>query len=207
MDGVLIDSEPLHYQAYKELIAKHGGVYTEEYNQQFLGQKDVEIAPKVVNEFNLPLSPSQFVVEKDKIFHDLIRRDARPLSGVEKTLETAHKLKLKVGLASSSKMETINLIVKTLDLTKFFQTLTSGDEVSQGKPAPDIFLLAAKRLGAAPNECLVIEDTDAGVKAAKSANMFCVAIPCQATIHQKHENADLKLDSMQNLELENLIEA
>lgn len=205
MDGVLIDSEPLHFEAYRELISSYGSEYTLEYNQQFLGQKDVEIAPKVIKDHNLPLSTKQFVIDKDKIFHALIKKSAAPLAGVTKTLKTARDLNFKVGLASSSKMETIQLIVKTLNLLPYFDSLTSGDEVAKGKPAPDVFLLAAKRLATEPTECLVIEDTDAGVMAAKSAKMFCVAIPCQATIHQKHLNADMKLESMDCLDLKNLV--
>ena len=205
MDGVLIDSEPLHFVAYERLIANLGGLYSHEMNNQFLGKKDSEIAPLVVDTFNLPMSPEEFVRQKDHLFHNLIKENPVCLPGVTATLETALALNLKTGLASSSKMTTIEVIVDALKIKSYFHNLTSGDEVKNGKPAPDVFLLSANRMETAPQHCLVIEDTENGVRAAKNAGMFCVAIPCEATRFQKHEEACLKLNSMEELDLESLL--
>lgn len=206
MDGVLIDSEPLHFKAYEKLMDSHGARYTEEMNNQFLGKKDTEIAPLIIDKYKIPLSPDQFVREKDNIFHALIKENPIPLPGVINTLEKAQALKLKVGLASSSKMTTIKLIVETLEIKTYFSNITSGEEVANGKPAPDVFLLSANRMKTSPSECLVIEDTENGVFSAKSAGMYCVAIPCEATRFQTHEGADLKLNSMIELDLKSLCE-
>ena len=201
MDGVLVDSEPLHFEAYKSLIGSFGGDYDEEFNSRFLGRRDIEIAPTVIETFSLPHSPEEFVQEKDLIFYELIKTKACALPGVLEALKAANQLGLKTAIASSSKMTTIDLIVDTLDIRLYFNSLTSGDHVKRGKPEPDIFLLAAEKLTVAPQNCLVIEDTDHGVQAAKGAGMHCIAIPCTATLHQKHEGADARLSSMVELDL------
>jgi beta-phosphoglucomutase-like phosphatase (HAD superfamily) len=98
-------------------------------------------------------------------------------------------------------------VVHTLGIRNYFRSLTSGDHVTNGKPAPDIFLLCAKNLGIEPAHCLVIEDTNAGIQAAKAAGMTCVAIPCPATAHQDHSQADRILSSLEELDLRSLTSA
>jgi len=94
------------------------------------------------------------------------------------------------------------LIVNSLKLDAFFQYFASGDQVKRGKPAPDVFLLAAERIGGDRKHCLVIEDTEAGVEAAKLAGMKVVAVPCDATKHQMHRFADMRLDSLLELQFD-----
>jgi beta-phosphoglucomutase-like phosphatase (HAD superfamily) len=99
-------------------------------------------------------------------------------------------------------MQTIELVVDTLNIRKYFHNLTSGEEVEHGKPAPDVFLLAAKRLNTPPENCLVVEDTYNGLKAARAAGMKCLVVPCEATRHQDHSAADLLLDSLEQFNLQ-----
>lgn len=202
MDGVLIDSEPVHLLAYQKFFREYGVAYTQEDNSQFLGQKDIEIAVQLIARHNLPLTKEQFVARKEEAFQSLIVANPVAREGLIETLEAAKRLGLKLAVASSATLGSIELIVKVLDIRNYFENLTSGDEVQNGKPAPDVYLLAAERLGVPAQNCLVIEDTDAGVQAAKSAGMLCIAIPCDATSHQEHRLADAKLLSLLDLRLE-----
>lgn len=202
MDGVLIDSEPVHLRAYQKFFLEYGIEYTEADNSEFLGQKDIEIADRVIARYKLPLTREKFVAKKEEVFQSLIIADPVARDGLIETLEAATDLELKLAVASSATLGSIKLIVNVLDISRYFHSLTSGDEVQNGKPAPDVYLLAAERLGVPPQSCLVIEDTDAGVQAAKSANMRCIAIPCDATRHQEHRLADAKLESLLELRLE-----
>ena len=205
MDGILIDSEPLHLEAFKLLLSTFGHQYSESYNRQFLGMKDTEITPQIIADFKLKIQPDEFIEKKDWHFHELIKKFGSPRAGVIETLKEARSLGVKVGLASSSKMDSIKLIVEVLKLKSYFDNLTSGEEVLRGKPEPDVFLLSAKRLLTDPHKCLVLEDSENGVKAAKKAGMFVVAIPCPATEHQEHLEADFKLSSMTELNLAPLV--
>lgn len=205
MDGVLIDSEPLHLIAYQQFLAGLGKVYEKGHNDQFLGRKDTEIAPLIISSFDLSISPEKLITGKDTILFRLIKETPEPMPGVLALLEASRALGLKIGLASSSKIKAIELIVTCLGIKDYFSTLTSGDEVEHGKPAPDIFTLAARRLDTEPHNCLVIEDSQNGVKAAKSAGMNCLAVPCEATRHQDHSQADLIVSNLLDLDLVSML--
>ena len=200
MDGTLVDSEPLHLSAYQSVLARHDQEFSEEENRKYLGQKDLEMASDLISRRGLTLSPRDLVSAKDEEFFSMVTK-APPMAGVMETLEEAKREGLRLAVASSSNMQTVELIIRSLGIIDYFEHLITGDQVANGKPAPDIFLLAAERMEVKPQECLVLEDTDAGVHAAKRAGMFCVAIPCEATKHQSHDEADSRLKSMAELRL------
>jgi HAD superfamily hydrolase (TIGR01509 family) len=204
MDGVIVDSEPLHLLAFQELFTKHGIGYTAEHNREFLGRKDIVIADILIKRFLLPETAEEFVENKESILKRLIVEQGAARPGLMKILELAKSLGLPMAVASSATMPTIHLVVDTLKIRPYFVSLTSGDEVEHGKPAPDVFLLAAKRLGIEPKDCLVIEDTLNGIKAAKAAGMHCIGIPCEATMHQDHSLADMQLKSLDEVDLQTL---
>lgn len=202
MDGVLIDSEPLHLLAYQELFGGYGIAHTEDDNKEFIGRKDLEMAQTLIERHKLPLAPLQLVKSKEQILARLIKNGLVTRPGVMRILQKAQESRLPVGVASSATLPTIELVIETLDIGRYFQTLTSGDEVANGKPAPDVFLLAAQRMAVEPGNCLVIEDSYNGICAAKAAGMNCVAVPCQATRHQDHTKADKILDNLESLNLD-----
>lgn len=201
MDGVLLDSEPLHLKAYQLFLQNFGITFTEEDNRPFLGRKDLELATHLISQHGIEMNPLELVDEKEKLMATLISAGISPMPGVVKVLQDAESLKISCGIASSATLPTIKSIVDALHISRYFQALTSGDEVENGKPAPDVYLLAAARLGVKPNQCLVIEDSQNGVSAAKAANMHCVAIPCATTQHQDHSRADKILDTLESLNL------
>lgn len=201
MDGVIIDSEPMHLIAYQEMLMAHGIVYTDEDNREYLGKKDIVILESLKVRHGLPGSPSELVAVKEAILARLLATIDTPQPGLRRILDEARSLGLPMAVASSATLPTIELVVRNLGIGAYFHNLTSGDEVAHGKPAPDVFLLAASRLAVAPRDCLVIEDTYNGIAAAKAAGMACVAIPCQATRHQDHSQADMRLTSMEELDL------
>ena len=204
MDGVIVDSEPLHLLAFQELFTRHNISYTAEHNREFLGRKDIVIADILIKRFFLPETAEEFVQNKESILKRLIVEQGIARPGLMKILELAKSLGLPIAVASSATMPTIQLVVDTLKIRPYFVSLTSGDEVEHGKPAPDVFLLAAKRLGIEPRDCLVIEDTLNGIKAAKAAGMHCIGIPCEATMHQDHSLADMQLKSLEEVDLRTL---
>lgn len=205
MDGVLIDSEPMHLRSYQEILSGHGIAYSEEDNREFLGRKDIVILDILKQRHNLERSADDLLAEKEAILARLLRNDSVPRPGLISVLEEAHSHAVPMAVASSATLPTIELVVDTLGIRSYFQALTSGDEVTHGKPAPDVYLLAARRLGVDPLLCVAIEDTAAGIAAAKAAGMYCVAIPCEATRHQDHGEADLHLESLEELDLKALL--
>ncbi len=196
MDGTLVDSEPLHLIAYQSVLNQLGIEFGDNCNQKYLGRKDSEIVVEICQSFSLSISSDELLKRKDDSFLALAESGAKPIDGVLETIASAKQAGLKVAVASSSPMHVINFITRTLNIFDHFDELVSGDDVEHGKPAPDIFLLTAGRLGLLPHQCIVIEDTDAGVLAAKSAGMTCIAVPCSATEHQEHHGADARIKSL-----------
>lgn len=201
MDGVLIDSEPVHLLAYQELLARFGISYKEADNQELLGRTEQDCAQILVARYGLDIAPAELAFERVRIFQRLLKERPEKRPGVDAILSSAESLELPMAVASSATLETIELVVDTLFIRHYFRSLTSGEEVERGKPAPDVFLLAAQRLSVNPQNCLVVEDSLNGVKAAKAAGMQCVAIPCDATRHQDHSQADLILASLNDIDL------
>jgi len=204
MDGVLVDSEPMHLRSYQEILGDHGIAYSEQDNREFLGRKDIVILDTLKQRHNIERSAEDLLSEKEAVLARLLKDDSVPRAGLMSLLAEAHTHAVPMAVASSATLPTIELVVDTLGIRSYFRALTSGDEVAHGKPAPDVYLLAARRLGVDPWRCMAIEDTAAGIAAAKAAGMYCVAIPCDATRHQDHSQADLQLDSLAELDLPSL---
>lgn len=202
MDGVLIDSEPMHLLAYQEFLKEFGVLFSEADNRPFLGRKDVELAEHLISQHGLPLDALQLVEKKEKILTRLFSSRLEPMPGVVQILQRAQLLALPCAVASSATLPTIKKVTDSLGIARYFQTLTSGDEVPHGKPAPDVYLLAAERIGVLPINCLVVEDSFNGILAAKAAGMKCIAIPCPTTRHQDHSKADKILGTLESLHLD-----
>lgn len=204
MDGVLVDSEPLHLLAMTRWLKQFGVEYTETENRDFLGRKDLYIAQVLIERYNLKLNPREFVKGKEKILAEVMRSSSAARPGVYQILEAIRQASIPRAVASSATVDAIATVMDVLDIGKYFSILTSGDEVEHSKPAPDIFLLAAKKLAVNPENCLVIEDTLNGLKAAKAAGMYSISIPCDATAHEDHSIADLRLSSLEQIKLDEI---
>jgi HAD superfamily hydrolase (TIGR01509 family) len=199
MDGVLVDSEPLHMDATRRLLATYGVGYSQEANEEFIGFTDVEIF--TILRARHGLLPGTDVLARQFAEHliALLRREAVPLPGVPAVLEALRGAGYRLALASSSTPEVIGATLGALHLDGYFPVVVSSVEVGRGKPAPDVFLAAASRLGRPPARCLVVEDSRNGVLAAKRAGMGCVAVPCAVTRHQDFAQADRVLASLEEL--------
>src|SRR5262249_10923900 len=149
--------------------------------------------------FDLPDTTAALVEAKTAHLLGLIRSDAHARPGVPVVPLALHRAGLPLGLASASRRQIIQAVLETVGLDRVFGAIVSGDEVERGRPAPDGFLLAARRLGVQPERCLVVEDSRNGVLAGKAADMSVIAIPCPATSHEDFSAADLVLPSLKAL--------
>jgi HAD superfamily hydrolase (TIGR01509 family) len=199
MDGVLVDSEPLHFRATRAALGPRGVGYTERDNQAFFGATDAEMLRVLRILFDLPQSTAALVEAKTAHLVALIRGQGRPLPGVPDVPLWLAGLGLPLGLVTASRRPVIQAVLEVVGLDRAFAAIVSGDEVARGKPAPDGFLMAARRLDVAPDRCLVVEDSRNGVLAAKGAGMVVAAIPCSATSHEDFSAADLVLPTLEAL--------
>jgi HAD superfamily hydrolase (TIGR01509 family) len=172
LDGILVDSEPLWSEAIVETLDGFGARYRLETEPLHRGMKMGELVPFLLREHGCVASPGAFA---ERLLASLLARFPRlqPLPGAERALGLA-RARGRIALASGSPLAVIRDVLERFGWR--FDAVCSSDEVLRGKPAPDVFLLAAERLGVAPSECLAIEDSANGIAAAKAAGMRVIAV-------------------------------
>ncbi len=175
LDGVIVDSFDGHYRAWERLFAEMGEPFTLEDFRRTFGMNNRNIF-KTLLDRELPEEELWLLSNrKEKYFRDGICGHAQLLPGVAEWLERFHRMGLKQAVASSAPQENIDAHLDELGIRGWFEAVVSGEKLS-GKPDPAVFLQAARLLGVAPAECLVIEDAVPGVTAAKSGGMRCLAV-------------------------------
>jgi beta-phosphoglucomutase-like phosphatase (HAD superfamily) len=199
MDGVLMDSEPLHLRATQLALGDRARSYTERDNRVFFGATDAEMFRILRILFDLDVSTDDLVRRKREHLITMVRSDGRGLPGVPDVPLRFRDTGLRLGLVSASARPVIDAILEVVGLDGAFETVVSGDEVARGKPAPDGYLMAARRLALPPERCFVVEDTRNGILAAKAAGMAAAAVPGPATIHEDFSVADFVLPSLEAL--------
>ena len=178
LDGVLVDSARFHFEAWKRLAVSLGSDFTEEQNEELKGISRVDSLKKIANWGGIKLSEQVFadaMERKNNWYLELIQ-DMSPdeaLSGCRAFLESA---KGTYGIALGSASRNARSILQQVELLSFFDALVDGNDTTRSKPDPQVFQLAADRLGRKPEECVVFEDAVAGVQAAKAAGMRVIGV-------------------------------
>lgn len=175
MDGVLVDSEPVHYQIMTKVFEKVGLDLSQEYRHSLIGMAGIPIWMKLCSDFKLKKTPSEYLkFHRDVFFSEIENIEIPEVKGIFNLLEMLKERQLKLAVASSSEMNLIDLFLNRLNIRSYFQEIISGADLPKSKPSPEIFILTAKRLDCLPLECIVLEDSKNGVLAAKSAQMRCI---------------------------------
>ncbi len=179
-DGVLVDSEKLSCSALNVVFEKHFQIDIGSDYSQVLGKSLKDGFKYYIETYKLTipssLQLSDLYLEKERAYLDLARNNLQAFSGVKELLNFLQNKSYKVAVASSGMLEKINFNLHQGKLETYFSIISSADEVQQGKPEPDLFLLSAKKMNLNPENCVVIEDSVSGIKAAKAANMYAVGV-------------------------------
>jgi len=177
MDGLLVDSEPFAEAAMRSFLRRYGHELSDDVSDRLLGRRVPEAIAYVTERYGLV----DDLAELNSIYNDLrlaaIRGNLRPLPGSAELIAFGRESGLRLALATSNMREHVDLSLTETALAGLFDAEATGDEVERGKPEPDIFLLAAARLGVSPEECVVLEDSPAGITAAKAAGMRALWVP------------------------------
>ncbi len=201
MDGVLVDSEPHHVKIEKQLFAKLKLNISEEEHNTYMGKATNVMWDEIIHNKKLSYSSKELVEQTEKISKRYFaQQKLPPIDGLVEQLEKLKKNKTPMAVASSSGQEIIDVILKSNGLDKYFKYMVSSELVGESKPEPDIFLHTAKLLGVKPEECIVIEDSTNGIKAAKTANMFCIAYYGVVANTQDQSLADVQIANFSELE-------
>lgn len=176
VDGVVIDSAEQHRRAWEQLAAENGLPYSDAAFWASFGRRNADVIPAMFGVARPPERIGALAERKEALYRELVAEQGRALPGAVELMAALHAAGYRQALASSAPAANIRLIVDLLGLAPYLQATVSGESVARGKPAPDIFLAAARAVGVAPARCLVIEDAPAGVQAAHAAGMKCLAV-------------------------------
>jgi beta-phosphoglucomutase-like phosphatase (HAD superfamily) len=182
MDGVIADTQKFHSIAESNLLKEYGIIITpEQITKRFSGVNDKDQFETLFLENNLPLPDlGEIVSKKWKIMSQINSSQILPINGVLDMIKDILDEDIKISVASSSPLIFVNHVLDSLEIKHLFQNLTSGEEVQNGKPHPEIFILSANRMGIYDySKCLVIEDGISGMKGAKKCGMQCLALSTQ----------------------------
>lgn len=196
MDGVIVDTEPLHKKAYFKMFNTFNIEVSNELYESFTGQSTINICKKLCDIFNLDNTPETLVQKKRDSFLDLFQNDPdlKLINGVLELIKNYHQNGITLVLASSASMFTINNVFNRFNLNQYFKAKISGADLKASKPHPEIFEKAAELSGFSKSECIVIEDSTNGIKAANSAGVFCVGYNSYHSKNQNYNLADLVID-------------
>ena len=204
MDGLLLDTEGIYTEVTQQIVGEYGKVFDWSVKEKIIGRRAVQAAEIIVESLDLPITPQDYLDSRKNVLLEKFK-DTAPLPGAKEMTTHFFDLGIPQALATSSSSPMFE--AKFEKHKKWFSQFTQivrGDdpELKEGKPAPDIFLLAAKRLGVDPAECLVFEDAPTGTEAAIAAGMSVVVVPDPNMDHCHYKNASQIISSLKDFDPE-----
>ncbi|ROQ89891.1 HAD family hydrolase [Desulfosoma caldarium] len=223
-DGVLVDSEPLHYQAFCDVLTPMGLAHSYDvYLERYIGFDDRDALRAIFQDAGRPLTPELFehlLQAKEAAFQRIVSHGVVPFAGARELVKELYEARLPLAIASGAKTTEICLILRTLNLLEAFSVIVSADDVQAGKPHPETYQRAVEALyaahpalghdatsnGASPRGVVVVEDTPAGIQAARAAGLFVVAVAHTYPAGELHQAqwtvprlSDLSLDRLRHV--------
>ena len=205
LDGLLADTEPIWSDSARVLLSRRGKAYDPSLKPMLLGRHPVEVAGIMVRHYGLSDEPEALVAERVEILRGLYRDGGVPLlPGALDLVRAVAAADIARAVASGSPRSLVDTVLQHTGLVDSFPVCLGSDQVARGKPAPDLFLEAARRLAVDPSRCVVLEDAGAGVEAALAAGMVCVAVPDDGTPRSDLAGARLVVRSLAELTVDRL---
>lgn len=177
MDGLMFNTEELYQQVGRILLERRGHQLTQQLLDRMMGRQSHVALQVMIDMHQLDDTAEQLMEETAEVFPDILRRELRTLEGLEALLEALERHRVPKSICTSSSRRFARQILSQFEMTERFDFVLTGEDVERGKPAPDMYLLAADRWGVAAAEMLVLEDSAAGCQAAVAAGAFAVAVP------------------------------
>jgi len=201
MDGVIIDSEPIHFKMESEMFQELKIAVSYEEHCSFVGTSSQNMWEIIAQKFALNVEVKGLVKKQHALYmaYLLSEKDLRPIPGVVELIEDLYHNNFKLVLASSSYMEVIEVVLSKINLSNYFIARVSGTELANSKPHPEIFIQSAKLANSEPGECIVIEDSQNGITSAKAAGMKCIGFANPNSGAQNLSKADLVVHSFDEL--------
>jgi HAD superfamily hydrolase (TIGR01509 family) len=196
MDGLMVDSEPMHELANDRYLARFGVAIDESLREDMMGRRVRDLAEAIAG--RLGRSPAQVLAEREAVFWELLEGNGvKAMPGLDQAIATLRAAGLRLAVATSGTRAYVDHVLDRLGIRGAFEVVVSGEDVAAGKPDPEIYLLAAELLAADPADCVALEDTFHGVAAARAAGMHAIAIPNALTAAMDFSGADAVMPDLQ----------
>ena len=204
LDGVIVSTDDYHYRAWKKISDEEGIYFDRKINERLRGVSRMESLDIILEKANREYSQEEknsFAERKNSLYRNLLEELTQNdiLPGVMRVLETLKKNDIKIAIGSSSK--NTEFILSKIGLHEYFDAISDGTQIENSKPDPEVFLLAAKKLDIEPENCLVVEDADAGVEAGLAGNMKVLAVGYASS----NEKANLGMKNLEQFKYEDVI--
>jgi pseudouridine 5'-phosphatase len=202
-DGLLLDTEPFYTRAHEIVAARYGKVFDWTVKSKMIGLRAEDSANVLLTSLQLPMTVPEYLEARKHLLAEMFPQ-AEPLPGAVRLTMHLHAAGVPQAVATSSDSYNFELkITKHRDWFRIFEVVVKGDdpEIKRGKPAPDMFLVTAERMKAPPSQCLVFEDSPAGIDAARAAGMYAVAVPDPHMEDSAYPHAHLIIRSLNDLDL------
>jgi len=204
LDGVLVDSVTYGWESFSILLKDHGIHFSGDYIKKHLGTSLRDKLDLWKKDFGIDLDLQEFNKKSLEIQFQLMKDELKPNSFITELLNNALKKNIKLGVSTTSMKHRAEKILEMLEIRDKFQTVMAGEDVEKHKPSPDSYLETARKLEVKPTECVVVEDSLIGIKAAKSAKMKVVALVTKYYNAEELKEADLIINSLSELSVERL---
>lgn len=195
-DGLMFNTEDIYRAAIVEMGARRGKLFTDEIHRRMMGRGVLEDVTILKDAWHLPDSPQALFDERRSLFLKDVEVMIRPETGLTQLIQTLTDRKIRLCIVTGSSRELTEQNLKRFDLTSAFEFVITGEEVKQGKPAPDFYLAAVERLGLSSHRCLAIEDSVNGILSAKSADCFAFAVPNKYNQNDDFSKADDRFQTL-----------
>jgi len=189
MDGLMIDSERLYWQVEKGMAAQFDKKVSEETLWKMMGRRPIEGMRIFVQDVGLPISAERGLDMRDNLMRDKYRNESEPMPGLTHILNTFHG-RLKLAVCTGAQGEFMEIVIDRLKIRDRFDVLQASDEVKKGKPDPEIYLATCEKLGVAPRQSVVLEDSSNGCLAGKRAGCHTIAVPSEYSKGQDFSGVD-----------------
>ena len=206
MDGLLLDTEIIYTRVTQRIVGRFGKTFDWSVKSNMIGRPSLDSARYMVQALQLPISAEQYLEERDVLLREAFVEN-EPLPGAERLIRHLHDHAIPIAVGTSSNRELFEIKTsRHKNWFNLFDAVVTGDdaEVRQGKPAPDIFLAAARRLDSDPRRGVVFEDAPSGLAAGKAAGMRVVVVPDANMDRSRYHDADLILDSLEAFQPESM---
>jgi HAD superfamily hydrolase (TIGR01509 family) len=204
LDGLVVDSEPIHRRAYNAYLQQHGVNHQfdeEEYGRVIAGIPARSIADYLITRFDLGLAAAELLAEREELYQALLddSRNIAGMPGLAKMLQSLHAGNMALAIASGSPRRQVETILRGLGIGSYFPVVVTGSDVSATKPAPDVYLRAVHELGIPGSESIAVEDSLTGIVSAKAAGLRVIAVPNQYTRQQDLSLADARVENLEQV--------